>query len=226
MRLNVLRSCAIFVGFAGTALSSTALGDVIISGRYDSLAGSYNVGSQLFVAAAVDTATLRSSGAVSRLVAPVSTANFEEGFVSGANPAAFDLSVTAVPTANPNRRTGTGTFTSIDADGDILTGNIAGTWINGGPGFIYFNGTLNNVIINPAGLGSTFDGTLAGSWGFNLGAATPYEGAIVQLVFGAPSFFTQDFSDRATGVTFQLVPAPGAMVLLGLGTLAAFRRRR
>lgn len=228
MRSNSLRIGAI-VGVAGATLATTALGDVIISGRYDSLAGSYVSNTQLFTAAAVDTATLRTSGAVSRLIAPVSTANFQEGFVSGADAANFAINVTAIPTINPNRRTGTGTFSAMDVNGDEIFGQVAGTWINGGPGFIFFNGTLSNVVINPAGGGAvntTFDGSLAGSWSFALGAPTPYEGAIVQLVFGAPSFFTADFSDRATGVTFQLVPAPGALVLAGLGALAAFRRRR
>jgi hypothetical protein len=229
MSSNVLRSCALLVGFAGCALSSTALGDVIVSGRYDSLAGSYDMGLQMFTAAAVNTAALQTSGAVTRLVAPSSTAVFQAGFVAAADPANFAVNVTAIPTANPNRRTGTGTFSTIDVDGDEIVGTVAGTWINGGPGFIFFNGTLSNVVINPAGSGvenASFDGTASGSFGFNLGAATPYEGAIVQLVFGAPSFFTQGFDGRATGVTFQLVPAPGAVALMGLGALAAFRRRR
>lgn len=229
MRLNAMRVCALFVGVAGSALSSTAFGDVIISGRYDSLGGSFNMGTQMFTAAAVDSATLQTSGAVSRLVAPMATANFQEGFVSGVDPANFAINVTAIPTINPNRRTGTGTFSSMDVDGDEITGTVTGTWINGGPGFIFFNGTLSNVLIIPAGIGagnSSFDGTATGSWAFNLGTPAPYEGAIVQLVFGAPSFFTQGFSDRATGVTFQLVPAPGALALMGLGAVAAFRRRR
>jgi hypothetical protein len=52
------------------------------------------------------------------------------------------------------------------------------------------------------------------------------DGALTQIVFGAGSFFTTDFVNAATGVTAQIVPAPGALALLGLGGLVAGRRRR
>jgi uncharacterized protein (TIGR03382 family) len=53
-----------------------------------------------------------------------------------------------------------------------------------------------------------------------------FEGAIVNLVFGATDFFQTSFAERATGVTAQIIPAPGAMALLGLGGIVAGRRRR
>lgn len=228
MLMNI-RTTVLAAG-AAMSLAAVANADVLVTLRYDSLAGSYNSAMQLFTARAVDTAALRTTGAVSRLVPVAGTAQFEPGFVSNpGNPADFQLNVTAIPTGNPAIRTGTGAFVSTDRDGDTISGNISGTWRNGGPGFIFFNGTLNNVVITPAGQAPesmTFDGTAGGSWGLNLPAPSPYEGAIVQLVFGAPNFFFQDFSDRATGMTAQIVPAPGAMLLLGIGGLVATRRRR
>jgi hypothetical protein len=228
MRNNVITSAAL-LGMS-LAASTASANVVLVSLRYDSLAGSYSTATQEFQARAADTATLRSTGAVSRLVGPTGTAQFEPGFVSGPSPADFQINVPAIPTGNPNIRLGVGgTFVATDADGDTISGSVNGTWINGGPGFIYFNGTLTNVIVTPNGAGpanSSFDGTNGGSWGFDLPAPSPYEGAIVQLVFGAPSFFTQDFADRATGVTAQLIPTPGALALLGLGGLLAARRRR
>ncbi|GJQ29841.1 MAG: hypothetical protein HBSAPP03_17250 [Phycisphaerae bacterium] len=216
---------AVLAGSATFAGAET----VLISMRYDSLSGSYNSALQEFRARAADTAALRSTGAVSRLVPTTGTALFEAGFVSAANSADFDIRVSAIPTGNPLVRTGSGLFVATDVDGDTISGVVNGTWYNGGPGFIFFNGTLSNVILTSSGAApenGTFDGSNGGSWDMNIPAPQPYEGAIVQLVFGAPNFFLQDFQDRATGVTAQLVPAPGALVLMGLGGLAMTRRRR
>ncbi|CAG0967445.1 hypothetical protein PHYC_01061 [Phycisphaerales bacterium] len=229
MRLMNMRATVLAAG-AALSLAAVANADVLVTLRYDSLAGSYNSALQSFTARAVDTAALRTTGAVSRLVPTAGTATFEAGFVANAgNPADFSLTVSAIPTGNPAIRTGTGAFVSTDRDGDTISGTISGTWRNGGPGFIFFNGTLSDVVITPAGQtpeSMTFDGTAGGSWDLNLPAQPPYEGAIVQLVFGAPNFFFQDFSDRATGMTAQIVPTPGALVLLGIGGLLAGRRRR
>ena len=112
----------------------------------------------------------------------------------------------------------------------MISGQVNGTWI-ATPGYIFFNGYLNNVVITPsASEGTSFDGTDGGSWGLNLPSPPPYEGAVVQLVFGGnPStFFANSFQDRATGVTAQLIPTPASIALLGLGTVvvAGGRRRR
>jgi MYXO-CTERM domain-containing protein len=56
----------------------------------------------------------------------------------------------------------------------------------------------------------------------------PLTGAIVNLVFGTsnPGFFVNNFNDFAVGVSGQVVPTPGVLALMGLGGLAAARRRR
>lgn len=220
---------------AGAAVLIAAVGSanatvVLVSMRYDSLAGSYDAALQQFSAQAVNTASLQSSGNVSRLVNPTGQALFEPGFVSASNPADFNINVTAVPTANPNRRNGTGTFASVDRDGDTISGDVSGTWI-ATPGYIFFNGFLTNVTVTPsASEGTAFDGTQSGSFGLDFPSPPPYEGAVVQLVFGGtPStFFANSFQDRATGVTAQLVPTPASIALVGLGAVVAVggRRRR
>lgn len=219
---RITSAAALLIGAATTANAST----VLVTMRYDSLAGSYDAGLGQFQARAVDTATLRSSGSVSRLVPTSGNAIFEPGFVTGLNPADFVINVNAIPTANPAVRTGSGNFESIDADGDKIIGDVIGTWI-ATPAYTFFNGSLSNVrIIRTAAEGTSFNGTAGGSWDLALPAPEPYTGAIIQLVFGNPNFFNNSFQNRATGVTAQLVPAPGAFALIGLGVLAAGRRRR
>ncbi|MFA6044002.1 MAG: hypothetical protein WC718_03370 [Phycisphaerales bacterium] len=220
---------------AGAAVLVAAVGSanatvVLVSMRYDSLAGSYDAALQQFTARAVDTASLRTSGNVSRLVSPTGQAIFEAGFVSAANPADFNINVTAIPTANPNRRSGVGSFASVDLDGDTISGDVSGTWIST-PGYIFFNGFLTNVIITPsASEGTSFNGTQSGSFGLDFPTPPPYEGAVVQLVFAGNSntFFANSFQDRATGVTAQLIPTPASVALMGLGTMVVVggRRRR
>jgi hypothetical protein len=223
MTLYAVALAAVAGGVASTASANVVLATL----RYDSLSGNYNAGTQTFNAFAADTGTLRTTGDTARLIGPTpGTASFAPGFVSGVDPADFRLNVTAIPTANPNRRTGAGTFVATDVDGDTISGSIAGTWIRSS-GFIFFNGALSDVVITPAGAAAvnlSFDGNVGG-WDLDLLAPQPYSGAIVQLVFNAPNFFSQDFTDRATGVTAQLIPTPGTLALAGLAGLIVGRRR-
>lgn len=223
-RLGVVAGVAVLAATAGSANAAV----VLVSLAYNSLAGSYDAALQQFTARAVDTADIRTSGSVSRLVDPVGNAVFEPGFVSASNPADFNISVTATPTANPNRRSGIGAFSAVDADGDTISGTVSGTWL-ATPGFIFFNGFLTNVTITrSASEGTSFNGTQSGAWDLNLPSPPPYEGAVVQLVFGGtPStFFANSFTDRASNVTAQLIPTPASLALLSMGTLVAIRRRR
>jgi uncharacterized protein (TIGR03382 family) len=209
---------------ASAGLGAMANADVLVSLTYDDLAGSFNTATQTFTANAVDTADLRSSGDASRLVPGTGNASFNAGFVSLASMSDFQLSCTVVPTG-PNTAVGGGTFTATDINGDTITGTITGSWGAPAPGFIFFNGALSNVTLNSTGNG-LFEGDAGGGWNMNLPQPAPYEGAIVQLVFGGSTFFTSNFANRAVGVTAQIIPAPGAIALVGLGGLAALRRRR
>lgn len=206
---------------AGTlcVLSTGAMGQVIASATYFDLRGAWD--GSLFTANAAALPGLNSSGSVARLVAPVGTADFEPGFVAAANPANFVLDLTFVP-AGPGLGTGAGSFTITDADGDTISGQINGTWIDGGSQ-VFFNGAMSNVVFT----GTSFDGTLAGSFSTLFGGSGIYDGAITQLFLSPPgNFFATPFDNVSTGVTMQILPTPGALALLGLGGLAITRRRR
>jgi benzoate membrane transport protein len=60
------------------------------------------------------------------------------------------------------------------------------------------------------------------------GFEVPFRPTLVATgaVTAAGSFFGGDFSNAQTGLTAQIVPAPGALALLGLGGLVAGRRSR
>lgn len=213
----MLAAGALVAGFAGAANA-----DVIATLTYDDLAGSFrrdgNAG--VFQARAVNLpGVLQSSGATSRIVPTQGNADFVPGFVAGADPSDFVITINTNITGS-GTATGLGNFVATDIDGDTVTGSLAGDWTSAGAGILFFNGALSNVLLN----GQTFNGN-SGSWDMNLPGTPPFEGAIVQLTFSGSGFFDQNFDNRATGTTLQIVPAPGALALLGLGGLVAARRR-
>lgn len=230
------RSVALVAALAGGVVASSASASVIATFSYDDLAGTYTQalpGQGSFSAVAVDQlGGLRSWGTTSRLIAPAGDATFQNGFVTqGTANMVVNVSVSVI-NATPGNELGLGSGSVVvtDADGDTITADLSGFWTatpNVQGLFLNFNGSLSNVFLNDNGLGDgTFDGTAAGAWGMGLPGGPPYSGALVQLVFGAQDFFQTGFVDRATGVTGQIIPTPGAFALLGLGGLVAGRRRR
>lgn len=217
-----LTAVALAVAAGGVA---TANADVVLTLTYHDLNGSYTqsspgVGSFTAVAAGSEAA-----GEVSRVDTNPGNASFEVGFEAGSNPANFQLSL-SVNTIAPGVATGSGSMMITDADGDTIAANLSGAWIyDSVNGFIFFNGAVSNVVVTDNGAADDlFNGTQFGN--FQLSGMNLTEGALTQIVFGAGSFFTTDFANAATGVTAQIVPAPGALALLGLGGLVAGRRRR
>ena len=162
---------------------------------------------------------------MSRVDTNPGNASFEVGFEVDPNPADFQLSL-SVNTIAPGVATGAGSMILTDADGDTIAANLSGAWIyDSVNGFIFFNGAVSNVVVTDNFVqDDRFDGTQFGN--FQLSGMDLTDGALTQIVFGAGSFFTTDFANAATGVTAQIVPAPGALALLGLGGLVAGRRRR
>jgi len=228
---NRLRLAIALAAVAGGITAANA--DVVLTFTYDDLAGSFTstgAGTGNFSAVAVDfgPASLQSAGEVSRSDTNPGSASFGVGFVSGANPADFNLNL-SVAVVIPNLlASGGGSFSSTDADGDTITGTITGDWIYDTiNGFIFFNGTLTNVLVTDNGAqDDLFNGSQLGSFQISGMGTQPFEGALTQITFGASSFFTQNFQDAATGTSAQILPAPGAVALLGLGGLLVARRRR
>lgn len=203
-----------FMLFAVAGLAGAANAQAI-SSTYDDLSGNWN--GTTFTANAVDVGGLRSHGNVARNLAPTGNAIFNPGFVSGADPANFALSLSFVP-AGPGLGIGSGFFDVTDVDGSILHGDLNGFWIDGGAQ-VFFNGTISNVTIS----GASFDGN-SGSW---INDLLIDGGALSQLFLAGPgNFFSAPFADVPTNLTFQLTPTPGALAVLGLGGLVIGRRRR
>lgn len=199
------------------AAGSAASADVILTFGFNDLVGSYNNTTQQFDAVSGSTSAFSTSGDVTSFVGLGGTANYLPGFASGY--AALNINVTNKVGSTAD---GAGTFTIADADGDLLTGDISGTWNTPGFGVYFFDGLLSNVqFSNPAG---TFDGPSGGSFATFAGN---FEGALVQLfTAGNSGFFSSDWRDVAVLVNGNIVPAPGAAALAGLAGLVGLRRRR
>lgn len=207
---------------AAMGLASVASADVIATVTYADLNGNFTgtgPGTGNFNAVAVAGGLLNSSMTASRLVPVLGDAEFSPGFVAAANPANFTISINT----NTITLAGTGSFAVTDVDGDTITGNIAGDWENIGGFFMAFNGTLSNVQFT----GTSFDGEI-GAFSTIFAGGPPFDGAIVQLTstLSVPGGGFGAIVNAATSGTLQIVPAPGAIALLGLGGLVVSRRRR
>lgn len=202
---------------AGACVSAPALAvDASVTFGFTDLTGSFIADTGMFDLANDDD----TSGDVSRLEAPGGVADYNVGFLA---PAAVAFSVSVFNKVG-NVAEGTGTFSITDADGDTLSGDVDGFWIQGLLG-INFNGDLSNVVFTSDD--GTFDGPSGGSFSTSLSGTPPYIGAVVQL-FVPPSgnFFDSDFDVESVQVLGEIVPAPASLGLLGLAGLAAGRRRR
>lgn len=226
---------AITLAVAAGALTSAANADVILTMTYDDLGGSYvassaNTGTFSAVAVNNGPAGLQSAGEVSRTDSNPGSASFEVGFVTGGSLANFSITCSFLRDGGfPNLLgSGLGSFTATDADGDTVSGDVTGTWIfDAVNNFIYLNAGLSNVVVTDNGSpDDSFNGSQLGSWQMSGLGNSPFEGALTQITFGAGNFFESDFRNAPTGLTAQILPAPGSLALLGLGGLIAGRRRR
>jgi hypothetical protein len=224
-----MRKSLFVVALVAGVMPCSANGDVVATFTYNSLAGSYSGsgGVGTFTALAANVPGLRSSGNVSRLVPVGGTSLFQAGFVAGVDPANFAVTV-SVNVDGAEHATGAGSFTITDADGDTITGSIAGDWTKNG-NFLVLNGILSGVSINDNGSqDGMFNGTSADStdWALNIPGGPNFDGALVSMIFSGTDFFVSNFSNRTTNITAQLIPAPGVALLFGLGTIVAGVRRR
>lgn len=203
-------------------LASIATAGPILSFGYTDLAGSYNSASGEFAAVASAAAETATAGDVTRLAAPGGTANFDAGFFGTSlfADAQFMLTVTFL---DPNSAVGIGSFILTDDDGDTISGDIDGAFLNLGNGQIAFQGLLGNVFLS----GSEFNGTDGGAFDMDLPGNAPYEGALVQLfIASSGGFFDASFDGVSVQADGQLVPTPASIALLAAGGLAISRRRK
>jgi hypothetical protein len=200
--------------------AGTAHAQLIASFSYENLVSSYDAGAQVLST----TIGADSTGSVSRLLAPAGTADFDVGSAAYS----LDLNVSAV---GIDGAMGSGSMVATDLNGDTLTANVDGEFsfvpIGGsGLGAIFFDGALSDVFFNDNSGDGMFDGDTS-SFGLDFSDAgpAPYSGGIQRLQISDVMFFDQDFGNRLAEVDGQIVPAPGALGLLGLGLLASRRRR-
>ncbi len=207
---------------------TTAQADIDASFGFTDLAASFSfdegLGGGMFVA----DGTVNSTGDVTRLLGGTSTARYDSGDIDGA-PASVHFEIT-VENINSIAKTadGSGTFTIVDADGDVLMGSFAGSWSGAGLGFTFYGGTGADFMFDSSGGNGTFDGPSGGSFSTDFG---------VENLFGAVSLLLQQpnaefFAESFEGVSAQAdgimdIPAPGVLALsaMGLG-IAGVRRRR
>ena len=211
---------------------------------YQRLSGNYSNATSTFTADAVNIPSqIASEGIVSRNATPGGTANFLSGFAGAPGSAAgFNLTLSVFNRVGPTA-SGIGTITGTDVFGNKFTGNVGGDrsvdpstgWSALGS-FIFFQGTLSNVVFTPAAPGNQlFTGSDGSNFNFTtFPGAQPFNGAIVTLsIVNSGGFFNSDFGVNSaqgiavpTQVSGQLVPTPAGAALLGLAGIAAAGRRR
>lgn len=147
--------------------------------------------------------------------APTQTALFNPG--SWGSPEAFTLQMT-ISGITATGAVGTGDLTFYDTDGDNISADFTGTWLNVG-GTPVFSGMLSEVYYNQV-TNTTFDGHSGDSVSMVFTASQPWFGTIMELAPASSWFTAGDFTDVHSGsVDAHVVPLPAAVLLgiLGLG---------
>lgn len=198
--------------------------ETVASFSYDSLEGGYHMLSPstgVFTMQAVDQVGLRTVGDFSRTTSPNGNADFPSGFVSDANVADISLTLN-IQVVSSTFATSTGALNITDIDGDTMVTSMSSDIYLLPGGFYFFaNSTLAPVQFTSD---DGFFNGYNGSWPIDEVLMHSNMTAI-PLVFTAPGFFSQDFS-QAMGVSGQIVPTPGSAALLVSTGLIALRSRR
>lgn|GEM_PF-2867164 len=242
MRTNNNKRLAAFAAFVAAAvLSTSALGQdprVLIL-DYGGLSGNFtSTGPTSGVYTAFATTDLDgdlatddpSSGRAQRLVPPAGTARFDWGLPVlaplGSSSLLVTLSLTNIDTF-AQTADATGTITVVDFDGDVISGDVSGSWTRTSVD-ADFSGDVTSVDFDSTGGNGTFDGNLAGSFSMDFSDFFPVLGITTDFS-GLPggSFFDTDFEDLGAGVNSRLVPSPtaGLLGIIGLIGVAWARRR-
>jgi hypothetical protein len=223
-----MRSVLTVIASAGVAFAGTASADVISTFGFTDLNGSYapiNATMGTFTAVADSVGAIQTGGDVTRNAGPGGTAQFDTGFMSMATSADVQITLDVLKTGS-TEGTGSGTLVITDVDGDTITATIDGLWQSPGFGVVFFSGLMEEVYFNDNGAADgTFNG-ISGSFDMDLPGNPPYLGAFSQLYirFGG-GFFGSAFTGQTVSADGQIVPAPGALALVGIAGLVSRRRR-
>ena len=165
---------------------------------------------------------LLTSGSVTRQRVPQAVANFLAGqWGLGGN---FGLSMT-ITNITASSADGSGSFAIVDTTGDIISGNLSGTWSRVNVSNV-FSGVLTGVTFaNNSGDGN-FDGHL-GSASMSFPQPIPWHGSLIQLSTTGTWFSQGAYTTTAGSVDASVVPVPGAVLLGMLGlTVVGLKLRK
>jgi len=178
------------------------------------------------------------AGSLTRLRIPTATANFlVDGLLTGIGWTAqggnfsLSMSITGITgtgtVGDPGSATGTGSFAITDINGDVISGNLAGTWSREVTSVSNnFAGLISNVsFANNSGDGN-FDGHL-GSASMSYPQPIPWRGSLIQLSTTGGWFTAGAYTTDSGSVDASVVPIPGAILLgvLGLGVASVKLRK-
>ena len=208
----------IFVACLSLFLAAAPARASMIDFHFGSLNSSWD-GTSAFSTSTNPTLT---SGSVVRQRVPQSVANFLAGsWGLGGN---FGLSMTLTNVAATSAD-GSGSFAITDTTGDVIGGNLAGTWSRVGVSNV-FSGVLTNVTFANNSTDSTFNGHI-GSASMIFPQAIPWHGSLIQLSTTGTWFNQGPYATTAGSVDASIVPVPGAVLLgiLGLGAVGVKLRK-
>lgn len=212
------RQALLTLAIAGTT-AGLASGGIVATFGFTEVSASFDLSTGQFMAVS----TPDTSGDVSGFNGGVSTALFGPGFSGGATFASFELSMDITSSDGVSAQASNGSFSIVDADGDVLFGSFAGTW-NQISGFAFFSGIVDSAQFDGSDGDGVFNGPDGGSFANPSGMLS---GALSMLMFQmGDSLFQSSFENRVASVDGVLVPTPGALAILGAAGLVATRRRR
>jgi hypothetical protein len=183
------------------------------------------------------------SGSVQRLRVPTATAQFLNdtllpgvyGWTAQGGNFSLSMSITGITGTDPSSYSaiGIGSWAITDTNGDIISGNVSGTWsrpndpVTGLPSASNnFAGVLSNVsFANNTGDGN-FDGHL-GSASMSYPQVIPWRGSLIQLSTTGGWFSAGAYTTDSGSVDASVVPVPGAVLLgiIGLGAVGVKLRK-
>jgi hypothetical protein len=187
--------------------------------HFGSLGSSYD-GAGAFTASVQPTLT---SGSVTRLASPTGVANFLAGqWAAGGN---FSVAMT-LSNITASSADATGSFAITDTNGDVISGNLTGTWSSLGGTSNYFAGTLGPVSFADNSTDGNFDGH-SGSASMSFLQPAPWRGTLIMLSTTTTWFADGAYTSRSGSADASVVPVPGAVLLgiLGLGAVGVKLRK-
>jgi len=208
--------------------AAVAQADVVASWGFTDLHSAYNSSTGMVSAVAGSSNLIKTGGDVTRLLGPSNTASYDTDFKAAANPGMLDFQMNiSVFGKSGNMAFGSGNVIITDFNGDTLTADISGVWFGGigGPDAIHFNGALSNVFFNNNSGDGSFDGS-QGSFSTNFDGQPLIGATVAVTIASGAGFFDSDFREVSMQSSGEIIPAPGALALLGLGGFTASRRRR